>query len=365
MRMMTPQEPQPAAALLRLPFDQYGRYSLIREALDATRPALGTRLRVLDVGGYFCTRRGESILPAREFLPGDDVTVIDREPCDLPGYVRGDGRKLEFAADAFDFVVSCDTLEHVPAADRPAFWAELLRVARYGVVLAAPFAGPEVVAAEALLLAYSRAELGVEQPQLVEHRDYGLPELTVTTALLNEWGLPHRVYPSGYVHAWLALMLAKHSHLFADYDLHEQLDAYYTRFFGPHERREPAYRHLLVVARDNSADWLAAVDAALAPTVQEAATTATPGWPEVATWLLQTLNLRREAAQTHALNVQAETIRHLQHELATRDAQIRDLEQRATWLAEQAAATRRALAAVENGLVLRLLRHLQRRGRRG
>src|SRR3712207_4889686 len=171
-RIMTVETPVSALdpTLLGLPFDQYGRYRLIREALDAARPCFDRPLRVLDVGGFFRTRRGEPMLPARAFLPEDDVTVLDQQPAELPGYVLGDGRGLRFDDAAFDFVVSCDTLEHVPAPDRPAFWRELLRVARYGVLLAAPFASPDVVAAEDLLFAFIKAELGFDQPQLKEHR---------------------------------------------------------------------------------------------------------------------------------------------------------------------------------------------------
>src|SRR3712207_1994299 len=198
------------STLLRLPFDQYGRYHMIREALDGVRPLFGDRLRVLDVGGVFRTGRGEDILPGRMFLPCDDVTVVDQVECDLPGYVRGDGRGLDFADRAFDFVISCDTLEHVPAPARPAFWQELLRAARHGVLLAAPFASPEVLAAEALLVGYIRAEMGLEHPMLKEHVDYGLPNLQDTCALLEQLDLRYLVYPSGYVHAWLAMMIAKH-----------------------------------------------------------------------------------------------------------------------------------------------------------
>lgn len=345
-------------ALLRLPFDQYGRYRIVREALDAVRPLLGARLRVLDVGGFFLSGRGEPLLPARMFLPDDDVTVIDQAGYELPGYIRGDGRGLGFADGSFDFVISCDTLEHVPAPDRPAFWGELLRVSRRGVLLAAPFASPEVVAAEALLVGYIQAEMHLEHQMLKEHHEYGLPELDGARALLGELGLEHRVYPTGYVHAWLAMMIAKHTTSLGELAIYEQLDAYYTQFFAASERREPAYRHLLLVAHAGERAWLEAADAVLAPTIC-AADVAAPGWPDLATWLLQLATLRHSArqaqAQTSIEQTQAQTIAGLQQTLAARDAQIADLEQRARWLGEQAASARRALDAVSQGRVLRLL----------
>lgn len=349
-----------------LPFDQYGRYQMMREALDAVRPILGAHLHVLDVGGFYRTGRGQEVLPAQLFLPRDEVVVVDQGPCALPGYMRGDGRNLTFADQSFDFVISCDTLEHVPSADRAAFWSELLRVARYGVLLAAPFASPEVVAAEALLFDYIKAELGVEQIQLKEHVTYGLPDLSATCRLLEERGLPHRVYPSGYVHAWLFMMVAKH-YLFGrthDYALHEQVDAYYTRFFATSERSEPAYRHLLLVAQADQIDWLAAADAAIAPTIkpeQEAAA----NWPQLPAWLFQLVGLQLEERRLqpliHTVTAQAQTIQALQQSLVQREAQVQDLEQRSHWLADQLDATRRLLDAVQNGRVMRVMNWLTRR----
>ncbi len=352
--------------LIHLPFDQYGRYQMIQEALDAARPVIGEHLRILDVGGFFRTGRGQQILPARQFLPHDNVTVVDQQPCDLPGFVSGDGRKLPFPDKAFDFVISCDTLEHVPAPDRPAFWQELLRVARYGLLLAAPFSLPEVVAAESLLFTYIKAELGVEQIQLKEHCEYGLPDLDTTCAFLEANGRRYRVYPSGYVHAWLAMMVAKHYLLGQtnDHDLHEQLDAYYTRFLSANERREPAYRHMVVVECDEYGDWLTATATALQPTICTTEPVGQYAWPEVVNWLFQfvSVSLSQQAIHplTQTIAAHTQTIQMLQQTLTQREAQVYDLEQRARWLEEQAVASRRALAAVEQGRVMRLMRWLSR-----
>lgn len=66
----------------------------------------------------------------------------------------------------------------------------------------------------------------------------------------------------------------------------------------------------------------------------------------------------REAALTHALTYQTEQNRQLQRLLAESKARIADLEARVGWLDGQARAARHALAAVEQGRVLRLLRWL-------
>jgi hypothetical protein len=348
-----------------LPFDQHERYRIVAEALAAARPFAGARLRVLDVGGLAPQLRGAPLLPGPLFLPDDEVTTLDQPACDLPGYVQGDGRTLPFGDGSYDFVIACDVLEHVPAADRPAFWRELLRVARCGVAITAPFDSPEVAAAEELLFGYIKAELGVEQLQLREHRDFGRPRIDDTLALLAELGVVSRSYPSGYIHAWLAMMIAKHYLLSRSDDiaLHEGIDAYFTRFLSAADRREPAYRHLVIAAHPACAHWLDAADAALAPTIAAAQQAQQPEWPDLAAWLQELLGYdpggrpQTLAQTTHA---QLRHIAALEAEIARRDAQIADLTRRADWLAAQATAARDALAAVERGRIMRLLRKFTR-----
>lgn len=371
-----------------MPFDQFGRYHMLREAIEACRAPLGAAsFTILDVGGFY-EADGKPTLPSRGFLPHDDVTVLDVVPCDLPGYVQGDGAALRFDNASFDFVVSADTLEHIPRPRRAAFWRELLRVARHGVIVLAPFGTAEVETAEALLFAYIEAELHAEHQQLKEHRDYGLPRLDEWLTFLEGEGVPARGYPTGYLHAWLGMMLLKHMlmRLHVDAEGQRGLDYYYNRCFFPTERRMPAYRALVIA--EKTPGVVEAVDAALAPTILPPAEDASPAWgstvlPMVATAIQlyaplefyrhQVSLLERVIADQHNLagaeRAQAQAARDRADAERTRaeaerlqsEGAVRDLQERAAWLEQQTVVLQRQLDAVQNGRVMRLLNLLSRR----
>jgi hypothetical protein len=160
------------------------------------------------------------------------------------------------------------------------------------------------------------------------------------------------------------MMVAKH-YLFSRSDdeaLHEGLDSYYTRFLSAHERREPAYRRLVLAERSGS--WLALADAALAPTIAPPDAPALPTWPDLPAWLTSLLGQDANGGPplSRATLAQLRRIADLEAAVAQRDAQVADLEARARWLEAQAGEAHRALEAVERGRVLRLLRWLGRRG---
>ena len=349
-----------------LTFDQFGRYSMLREALAAARQPLDqSRFSVLDVGGWIRHILGGEGLPILSFLPDDDVLVVDQVESSLPHYRRGDGAQLDFFDDTFDFVTSADTLEHIPAQRRDDFLRELMRVARFGIVLVAPFGHPAVDAAEELLLGYIQARLGYVQQQLAEHREYGLPDLAGTGEHFSRAGHRWHVYPSGYIHSWLFMMMAKHD-LFGltdDAAIHTRVDQYYIRWLAAGERREPSYRHCFVVAKNNRSDWLREVDAALAATVQPEGTAAIGDWQQPVNWLIDLLAIGQSQtkAPEQTIAAQQRHIDELQRMLRQREAEVADLERRAAWLGQQLDQTRWQLQRVANGTAMRLLNSLRRK----
>src|SRR5215208_1016346 len=337
--------------LARLPFDQYGRYRMVREAVDAARAALGRdRLSILDVGGYYQDSDGTPRLPSQQFLGDQELTVLDLPACDLPGYVQGDGTALTYADGSFDLVISCDTLEHIPPDLRDQFAHELARVARYGVLLICPIDDVRTALAEKVLYAYIQSELHAKHDQLREHREYGLPQLPLVRESFAQAGCATQDYPSGDLHAWLPMMLTKHYLMrFAESapELQYGLDELYNRGYALAERREPSYRQLIVAAKQNDNDWLAAVDGALEPTVTRDGQIAPELWRNLAMQLFGLLQIgqddRREewrATIMHGHITNFQKIVADQHTLITQldersswlQGQVADLEARARWL---------------------------------
>ncbi|HEB12130.1 MAG TPA: class I SAM-dependent methyltransferase, partial [Actinobacteria bacterium] len=117
--------------LMELPFDQFQRYKTVSEFADSIHREDKGPLKILDVGGY------PGLIT--DFLPDDDITIVDVVPGDMPNYHQTKGGKLPFEDASFDLVCSCDTLEHVPAPDRQAFILELARVSKDYLLIPAPF----------------------------------------------------------------------------------------------------------------------------------------------------------------------------------------------------------------------------------
>jgi hypothetical protein len=227
------------ADLFELPFDQFQRYKAVRDFADFIREP-GTPLKVLDVGGY----PGLIV----DFIPDDDVTVVDMVDAEFPGYIRADGARLPFEDASFDLVCTCDTLEHVPESDRSSFIAELARVSRDCILMTAPFFDPRTRLAEEILYNYVFKVLRADFVTLREHLDNGLPDFDQTVEWFKDIGVETAYWHSGYLYNWLPMMLAKH-HLQAYPDtaqLHRRVDLFYNLNFSPGDNRAPSYRRVIV-----------------------------------------------------------------------------------------------------------------------
>ena len=105
------------------PFAQRARSKRFRAYHAALAPTATDR--ILDIG---CGPHGLAGLE-----PAADVTGLDADDQpDYPGrrFVRGDATQLPFATGEFDIAYSNSLVEHLEPDDRPAFAAEVRRVAR-------------------------------------------------------------------------------------------------------------------------------------------------------------------------------------------------------------------------------------------
>jgi hypothetical protein len=230
----------------------------VAQVADAVRAAMGTpRLRVLDVGGFHRTPDGRIMLPLIQFLSSDWAIATDVADGVLPDYVRASGSALPFRSETFDLVVTCDTLEHLPPTDRPAFVDELLRVAACAVHLMAPFDNEQTQRAEQILRDYLTAR-GCAHRQLEEHFEQGLPSALQLRSQLVDRRLAAIEFADGYLPNWLAMILL-HLTPGTSLDFLAELDRFYNRHFSPEDRREPAYRRAFVIAKPGSKDLLATI----------------------------------------------------------------------------------------------------------
>jgi hypothetical protein len=256
-----------SGSLVDLPFDQYARHQLVRIVAERVRDERGQRLRVLDVGGSPC------LTP--RFIPDEWVAVIDVADPGAGashhqgggGFLRADGRALPFLDDAFDLVVSLDSLEHVEPAGRESYVRELVRVARGYALLMAPRLSQETVLAERLLSAFVAVVNQEEQPQLAEHEAYGLPDFEAWHGFVRDLGLSSVAFSSGFLYSWLPMMLLKHyvSSLVESAELHGAIDHFYNVALQQIDRRLPGYRGGLVICKTGNPATLDALAAELAP----------------------------------------------------------------------------------------------------
>ncbi|MEQ8820505.1 MAG: class I SAM-dependent methyltransferase [Sumerlaeia bacterium] len=169
--------PSPTLDLATLPHDTARRFGAI--VAIARRLLLPEGAAVLDVGGY----PGMLGRVLRGYFPDWRVATVDTHQAELPDYHIGDGSALPFDNASFDFVVTSDTLEHIPPGKRPAFINELCRVARGPVMIGAPFHHPVIERIEETLDETHRRLTGKPHPWLWEHRENGLPKLETVVGL--------------------------------------------------------------------------------------------------------------------------------------------------------------------------------------
>jgi hypothetical protein len=225
-----------------LPFDLYQRYQGVAELISVVAPG-----SLLDVGGYIGDADGHLAVSA-DFLsdPSDNrlVRSTDFRQCDHPDHLASEGTALPFPDSAFEAVVSLDVLEHIPPENRERFLAELERVARNWVVVAAPFHSAEAERAEQLLSSGVMRGHGF----LEEHRELGLPDAEAVRLHCEARGYRCWQVPNGNVDNWVllqtlnALFFGSRSAAIA-----RTFNRIYSERLFPEDHAAPCYRSIFLI----------------------------------------------------------------------------------------------------------------------
>lgn len=228
-----------------LPFDLYGRYALARDIINKNREP-GEACVVLDVGG-----RGNLM---QMFLPGDEVFYLDPgvDPDDHDeNFLEGDGCDIPRPEESFDYVISADVFEHVEPEKRKHFIEENLRVARKGVVLAAPFYSRNVELAEWYANeSYRIISKGENHAWLKEHSRYGLPNESEVEDFLNQEGYEFQKIANNELGLWEYLIciyfVAREKP-----DQFRDLNLFYNETLYRYDHGEESYRKIYFIKKED------------------------------------------------------------------------------------------------------------------
>ena len=311
---------------LNLMWDQRSRYNAVAEAIRANTDG---PVKILDVGS------GEPRL-SRRLLPDCEIWCLDpllnQNTGDPAGskIIRGTLQTAGIKQGEFDWLICVDTLEHVPAAERPGFLNELCRLPKQGVVLAGPLLGSGAAEADAFIDRLYAARRGRSYPWLDEHFRYGLPDPSDIEHHLKAGGLRFTKFANGYLpwHKKLlsaTLLLIESS---AGRQVVRELNREFTETCGPFDFAEPAYRDVYVARRDGQP----VLPACASPDPMDVAKSEDAFFERVATVLDTTMTgidardrqRQNEMRRAAALEIDLDAARGTSQEMAARAEALRE-----------------------------------------
>jgi hypothetical protein len=164
-----------------------GYFRLTSLASELTARSKEKNFSVLDVGG------GEGMLAS--FIPDASYCLVDSSTNGISGI------NLPFSDGAFDYVVSCHVLEHIPVGDRNAFLDQLLAKSRLGVILLNPFFIEGTYEKERLQLFIDIT--GAQWAK--EHLECDLPKIEDIKSFAKQRGLTFSAKPNGTLTTGIAI----------------------------------------------------------------------------------------------------------------------------------------------------------------
>jgi hypothetical protein len=240
-------------------FDAYQNMMQIAACLRAAARLRGRPTsRVLEL-----SRRATGLA---DYVPEAEVTRLATHEGHEPALP--DPMRLPVEDGAFDACVITDVYEHLPAAQRPALLAEMVRVTQGVILAAAPQGNAVVDRMDRLVFDFIWGKYAQAFEPLGQHAEFGLEPLDEVLSSLAALGAQRvKALPCNYVYRWIHQILIyfdlQHEH--PHWDLFEPFNRAYNERLAPFDYREPCYRYLVVVSTDPALDLDALAAAVEAP----------------------------------------------------------------------------------------------------
>lgn len=173
-----------------LEHNQYFRINILKEFITT----LGSKdkLSLMDIGG------GDGKLAF--FMPNAKYCLVE------PSINGISGVGLPFDDDAFDVIIACYVLEHIPKKQRDLFLDQLCSKAKRDVILLNPFSIEGTQERERTKLIYELT--GADWAR--EHMELGLPTIDYVKKYAQSRGYPLKIVPSGTFSTSFAFTLLQH-----------------------------------------------------------------------------------------------------------------------------------------------------------
>jgi len=230
-----------------LPFDQYSRYletsKIIRKVFK------NKKIKILDVGGLtHLWHSEETFRLINHFLPEKETFTVDLKWNNESGFIQADSLKIPFKDSSFHAVCALDILEHIEKKQRNAFLNEISRVSSDLVIFSSPFLSKTTERAEKILKDFIKRALGVNQVELKDHLEKGLPEFKSTFNKIKKSSRDAFHFSLGNIENWLFFMTLRYSlmHKFSWIFINRFMDAYFNTHYYDTEFKEPCYRNIIV-----------------------------------------------------------------------------------------------------------------------
>ncbi len=230
--------------LLKLPFDQYGRYKIIADFINYNKGG-NNNIKILDIGG------GKKNL-LKKFLPKENITVVDAFKFKANNYIQSNALKMPFPDNKFNFVISCDVYEHIKNKDRIRFIEEQVRISNNFIILAAPFLSSEVKKAEDVVNNFHKALTDADHIWLKEHIKHGLPKESDLENFLKKRQLLFKKISNNFLLYWINLIkINLLSYLFPQNKIKvSEINEYYNKNIAPDDFSEPSYRKIYFISKN-------------------------------------------------------------------------------------------------------------------